>query len=130
MIEKVKNRLLSFGYNIIGSDYDVIRFALEKVEAIIKNDCNISEIPHGLEKIAIDMAVGEFLRMKKTFAPCDLDCLDLTSSAVKQIQLGDTNTVFATGEGSLTDEQRLDNLINHLLTNGREQFSCFRRIRW
>jgi len=130
MLEKVKERLLTLGYHVESNDYSAICFSLEKVEDIIKNDCNVSEIPTGLQNIAVDMAVGDFLLMKKTFAPKDLDCLDLTSPAVKQIQLGDTNTVFGIGEGSLTDEQRLDRLINYLLTNGREQFSCFRRIRW
>lgn len=50
--------------------------------------------------------------------------------AVKQIQTGDTNTVFATGEGSLTAEQRLNAFLNYLLTYGRDEFSCYRKIRW
>lgn len=50
--------------------------------------------------------------------------------AVKQIQTGDTNTVFATGEGSSTPEQRLNSFLNYLLTYGRDQFSCYRKIRW
>ena len=34
------------------------------------------------------------------------------------------------GEGSQTAEQRMDTLIQHLLNDGREQFSCYRRLRW
>ena len=82
----------------------------------------------GVEHIAVDMAVGEFLLSKKTFAPESLN-IDL-SYAVKQIQAGDTNTVFATGESSLTPEQRLDNFINYLRSYGKSEFASFRRIKW
>lgn len=130
MLDKVMERLASLGYtDISDSDKAVLGFAVGKVTNTIRNDCNISEIPDGLTHIAVDMAVGEFLTAKKTFAPDDIAGLDL-DYAVKQIQLGDTNTVFATGEGSLTSEQRLDALLNYLLTHGRDEFSCYRRIRW
>ena len=79
--------------------------------------------------IAVDMAVGEFLTAKKTFSPDSIAGLDL-DYAVKQIQTGDTNTVFATGEGSQTAEQRLTAFISYLLTYGKGEFACYRRIRW
>lgn len=130
MFQKVKKRLLEFGYCAKSNDEAAVDYSVKKVQNIIKNDCNVSEVPEGLINIAVDMAVGDFFFTKKTFAPDEIDCIDLNSPAVKQIQLGDTNTVFATGEGSLTDEQRLDRLINYLLTNGSEQFSCYRKLRW
>lgn len=99
------------------------------MENTIKNDCNTPSIPDGLVNIAVDMAVGEFLTAKKTFSPDSIAGLDL-DMAVKQIQTGDTNTVFATGEGSSTPEQRLNSFLNYLLTYGRDQFSCYRKIRW
>lgn len=129
MLERVKTRLQSFGYVLQDGDEVILIFSIEKVTNTIKNDCNVSEIPDGLMNIAIDMAVGEFLTVKKTFSPNDIAGLDL-DYAVKQLQEGDKNTVFATGEGSLTVEQRLDNLLNYLLTYGRDEFSCYRRIRW
>lgn len=129
MLELVKTRLQSFGYVLQDGDEVILTFSIEKVTNTIKNDCNVSEIPDGLMNIAIDMAVGEFLTVKKTFSPNDIAELDL-DYAVKQLQEGDKNTVFATGEGSLTAEQRLNNFLNHLLTYGRDEFSCYRRIRW
>jgi hypothetical protein len=129
MLEKVKERLQSFGYTLKDGDEVILTFSIQKVENTIKNDCNVSSVPDGLENIAIDMAIGEFLTAKKTFSPDDIAGLDL-DYAVKQIQTGDTNTVFATGEGNLTAEQRLDNFLNHLLTYGRDEFSCYRKIRW
>lgn len=129
MLEQVKDRLRSFGYEFQSEDKAALAFCIGKVESTIKNDCNVSEIPEGLVHIAVDMAAGEFLTAKKTFAPDSLAGLDL-GLAVKQIQEGDTTTVFSTGESTQTDEQRLTAFLNYLLTYGRDQFSCYRKIRW
>ncbi len=129
MLERVKERLESFGYALKDGDEVILTFSIQKVENTIKNDCNIPSIPDGLMNIAIDMVVGEFLTAKKTFSPDDIAGLDL-DFAVKQIQVGDTNTVFATGEASLTPEQRLNNFLNYLLTHGRDEFACYRKLRW
>ena len=129
MLERVKERLESLGYVLKDGDNTLLTFSIQKVENTIKNDCNVPSIPDGLMNIAIDMAIGEFLTAKKTFVPADLEGFDL-EYAVKQIQTGDTNTVFATGEGSMTPEQRLTSFIHYLLTYGRAEFSCYRKIRW
>lgn len=128
-VETVKNRLASFGYEVKAGDEFALAFCVEKVRSTIKNETNWQDVPEGLEHIAVDMAAGEFLLSKKTFAPDDLEGFDL-EYAVKQIQTGDTNTVFATGEGSLTPEQRLIAFINYLLSYGKAEFNAFRRIRW
>ena len=129
MLERIKERLQSIGYAVKDSDDITINFAMQKVENTIKNDCNISAIPDGLMHIAIDMVVGEFLMSKKTFAPDDLLNFNL-DAAIKQIQEGDTNISFAVGEGSKTDEQRLDGFIDYLLNYGRDEFITYRRFRW
>ncbi len=104
-------------------------FALDKAVGSIKNDCNLADLPEGLQRIAVEWAAGEFLQAKKAFAPDDLAGLDL-EAAVKQIQAGDTTVVFAAGEGSQTPEQRLNGLINYLLSYGRAELACYRRLRW
>lgn len=128
-VDTVKERLKSFGYEVKESDEFSLTFCVDKVRNTIKNDTNQSEVPEGLEHIAVDMTVGEFLLAKKTFAPDDLANFDLTY-AVKQIQTGDTNTVFATGDSCLTPEQRLTTFINYLLSYGRAEFSAYRRLKW
>lgn len=129
MLEKVKERLKSFGYEMQEVDELALGFAIQKVENTINNDCGTASVPEGLLNIAVDMAAGEFLTAKKTFSPNSIAGLDL-DYAIKQIQTGDTNTVFATGEGSLTAEQRLNAFLNYLLTYGRSEFSCYRKIKW
>ena len=128
-VETVKKRLESFGYEVKADDEFALTFCVGKVSSSIINDINWKEVPEGLEHIAVDMAAGEFLLSKKTFAPDDLTGLDL-DYAVKQIQTGDTNTVFGVGEGTQTPEQRLTTFINYLLSYGKAEFSSFRRIRW
>lgn len=128
-VDAVKERLKSFGYEVKVSDEFTLTFCVEKVHSSIKNEINWDDVPDGLEHIAVDMAVGEFLLSKKTFAPDDLENFDL-DYAVKQIQTGDTNIVFAVGEGSMTPEQRLTSFINYLLSYGKAEFNSFRRIRW
>lgn len=127
--DKVKDRLQSLGYEAREGDGPALAFCVEKVRSTVRNEVNWQDVPEGLEHVATDMAVGEFLLFKKTFQPGDLEGLDL-EYAVKQIQQGDTNTVFATGEASLTPEQRLTAFISHLLSYGRAEFNAFRRIRW
>lgn len=129
MFDKVIERLKSFDYELKDGDDAVVNFLIQKVENTIKNDCNVSSVPDGLINIAVDMVIGEFLSAKKTFAPEDIASINL-DLAIKQIQTGDTNTVFATGEANQTDEQRLNSFINYLLTYGRDEFSCYRKIRW
>ena len=51
-------------------------------------------------------------------------------AAIKQIQEGDTNTVFAVGEGSLTPEQRLEVLISRLTRDRTREFIRYRRLVW
>lgn len=128
-VKAVTERLRSFGYEADESDSFSLAFCVEKVHSTIRNETNCQVIPEGLEHIAVDMACGEFLNAKKTFAPDGLSGIDL-DVAVKQIQTGNTNTVFAIGDGSSTPEQRLTAFIDYLLDYGKPEFNSFRRIRW
>lgn len=127
-VSTVKERLKSFGYEAGEEDDFSLAFCMDKVRSIIMNKAHLSSVPAGMEQAAVDMAVGEFLLAKKTFAPDSLSSLDL-GAAVKQIQAGDTNTVFATGEGSQTAEQRLDAFISRLLSR-EEEILHYRRLVW
>lgn len=129
MKKQLRERLAAFGYELQPADEALLVFALDKAVGSIKNDCNLADLPEGLQRIAVEWAAGEFFQAKKAFAPDDLAGLDL-EAAVKQIQAGDTNVVFAAGEGSQTPEQRLNGLINYLLSYGRAELACYRRLRW
>lgn len=128
-VKSVIERLTEIGYEVKESDTFSLTFCVEKVTNTIKNETNLSEVPDGLSNIAVDMAVGEFLLGKKTFAPDDIAGLDLTTQ-VKEIKEGDTTTSFGTGESTQTPEQRLTTYINYLLNYGKVEFSSYRRLKW
>ncbi len=127
-VSTVRERLEAFGYDAREEDDFSLAFCVDKVRSRIKNKAHLSSVPADLEAVAADMAAGEFLLAQKTFFPDRLAGLDL-GMAIKQIQEGDTNTVFATGEGSLTAEQRLDAFISRLLSREGEILH-YRRLKW
>jgi len=113
---------------VTGADSDpLLDILLTHVQQRILNKTNLSEIPEGLESVAVYMVVGEYLNMKK--ATGDLEGFDL-EAAEKSIQEGDTNITFAIGEGSLTPEQRLTNLINYLIGGRADELYRYRKLVW
>ena len=129
-VEDIKKRLESFGYSAVSENEAALVFALKKASDICKNDCNVSEVPEGLEAIVTDMAVGEFLLTLKTFNPSSLSNIGLSfESAVKELSEGDTRISFAT-DGNKSDEQKLDIMIDLLINGRRLEFACYRRFRW
>lgn len=110
------------------ADDPLLDMVLTNVQWRIKNLSNLSEIPEGLESLAVSMAVGEYLNMKKCFG--QLEGFDLDAAAVKSIQEGDTNITFALGEGSSTPEQRLNSLIDYLINGRIGEIYRYRRLVW
>ena len=129
-IEKILQRLVSFGYKPSEADSWMITFCMQKVENHIKNSCNISEIPDGLIEIEIDRICGEFLFSKKQSGQLNADNGFDVDMAIKQVQAGDTNVTFAVGEGSETLETKLNALISYLMNFGEGDFVCYRQIKW
>ena len=126
MREAVVDMLAALGVTGAAGD-PLLDIVISNVQYRVQNETNQSELPEGLVSVAVYMAVGEYLNMKKVSG--QLDGFDL-DAAIKQIQEGDTNTVFAIGEGSSTPEQRLNSLID-FLTHGRSrELYRFRRLVW
>lgn len=126
MRDQVISMLAALG--VTGATTDpLLDILLQNVQQRILNKTNQSVIPEGLESVAVYMAVGEYLNMKKTVG--QLTGFDL-DAAIKQIQEGDTNTVFAIGEGSLTPEQRLNGLIDYLINGRSDELYRYRKLVW
>jgi len=124
--DQVISMLTALG--VTGATTDpLLDILLQNVQQRILNKTNQSVIPEGLESVAVYMAVGEYLNMKKTVG--QLTGFDL-DAAIKQIQEGDTNTVFAIGEGSLTPEQRLNGLIDYLINGRSDELYRYRKLVW
>lgn len=127
MRDKAVEMLMALG--VAGAaDDSLLDIVLNNVQWRIKNLSNLSEIPEGLESLAVSMAVGEYLNMKKCSG--QLEGFDLDAAAVKSIQEGDTNITFALGEGSSTPEQRLNSLIDYLINGRIGEIYRYRRLVW
>lgn len=129
----VEMRLLTLSYPVTEADQKILSYVTGHAAQYVCTFCNFpscpDDIPGSLRYVTVDYAVGNFLQHKKTFAPNDLTNLNL-DFAVKQITTGDTTTVFATGEGSQTDEQKLNSFISYLMTYGKQELNSHRRVKW
>ena len=126
MLEDAVAFLEALGVAGAGDD-PLLDFIISTVTERIKNETNQPAIPEGLNRLAVEMVAGQYLSLKKGSG--QLEGFDL-EAAVKQIQEGDTNTVFAIGEGNTTPEQRLDTLINYLMNGRTREFIKYRRLVW
>lgn len=124
--EMVLKRLVSFGYFLKEDDSWELSFLMVKVENQIKNSCNTTSIPEGLFHVATDMICGEFLMNRKNSGRLELSDLDL-DGAITSISEGDVSISFDTNS---TDEIKFDQLINYLMTKGKGELVCFRRLKW
>ena len=128
MLDDVIALLEALGVSGAGGD-PLIPYMINSVTEREKNETNQDTIPDGLHYVAVELVVGEYLTFKKNAGQLDIDGLDL-EAAVKQIQEGDTNTVFAIGDGSLTPEQRLEALLSRLTRDRTREFIRYRRLVW
>ncbi len=126
MREDVVKMLAALG--VMGADSDpLLDLVVSNVQQRILNLTNQSTILEGAKSVAVYMAVGEYLNMKKGMG--QLEDFDL-NAAIKQIQEGDTNITFAIGDGSQTPEQRLNSLIDFLINGRIGEIYRYRRIVW
>lgn len=123
MREQVETRLNALGYAVTDSDRIALDFAIQKAEWTIQNACNVGTIPDGLLYVAVDMACGDFLSVKKNLG--QLPEFD-AEAAIQSIKEGDTQITYAVGSG----ESPVDWLLNHLSNEGKSQLLRYRRLVW
>ena len=126
MSNMVLQRLVSLGYKIEENDDCFLAYITKKVENHIKNSCNVTTLPDGLLYVAVDRVCGEFLFTKKQSGQLTVEGIDLRC-AVASISEGDTSISFVNGA---SDEEKFDQLINYLMTQGEGELVCYRRIKW
>ena len=126
MRDQVVEFLAALGVTGAGEDV-LLDFVVSNVQQRIMNLINLSTVPDELEPMAVQMAAGDYLNLKKGSG--QIGGFDL-EAAIKQIQEGDTTTTFAIGEGSSTPEQRLNGLIDFLINGRMAEIYRFRRIVW
>lgn len=127
-LSEVTDLISALGYTLTTGDDTLLAFSAGYVEQEIKNSCNVTEVPEGLYKVAIQLIVAKFLTMKRNSLSAEtIDSFDF-SPILKELSEGDTKQVWDTSSGS-SASQRLDLLIAQL-ESGRSQFVTYRRLKW
>lgn len=125
--ELLEQRLAMLGYTATEADAGALCYLLTQTENDIRAECNIDELPSDLLDVVIDRTAGAFLMEKKATGQLEGFNLDIVE---KSVSAGDTSVTYATGEGCLTPEQRLDKLIADLTGRGKKRVSRYRRLVW
>ena len=123
-VELVLKRLHTLTYQVLDEDIFHLAFAIQKTENTIKNECNIQSIPKELICDAVDMVCGYFLFNKKQVGQLS-DNFDLDSAT--SVAFGDTKITYSSNE---TNDQKLNTLLSYMMDKGKEQFSCYRKLKW
>ena len=109
----------SVGYDVQESELPLLTYVYNGVEQHVKNECNVTEIPGGLQTVLDELTAGKFLALQKGVI------LGAESTeVVKSIREGDTTVEL----GGTSTEQRYDALVG-ALTKERD-LSCYRKFRW
>lgn len=110
MLETIKLRLQSLGYEVVESDDFALNFLFQKVEQHIKHFCNIDTIPDCLESVMVDMVCGEFLQEKKSLG--QLTSIQI-EPIIKKIQDSVTTVEFSsTVDAEAQFNAYIDKMIN------------------
>src|SRR5574344_941146 len=117
--QDVVDRLSTLGYTAVQADDLLITFLMNKIEDHIRNQCNTSAIPEGLQYKAIDMVSYEVLITKIGTGELDVD------AAIAAIKEGDTQVDF-NASGDL--KAQYAQYINSLVTPG--DFAKYRLFTW
>ena len=140
----LKVRVISFlrmiGYNVEKANEDdemvedeldilMIDFILEKTQTVVKSRTNLLEIPEKLTHVIVEMSAGEFLRNKRTSGKLDGFEINLDAPVLQSDKQGDTALSWATDK-VMSAEERLNQLINHLINSGNGEIAGCRRLSW
>lgn len=127
----VMDYLPAFGYTVKDERNDtiVMNHALERAIQRALTFTNQKTIPKGLEYEIINMAVGEFLYIKKiTGGLRDGENGLVFPNVIKQFTEGDTN-VSANAQGK-NDEANFENMIERMRYGDPFVLEHYRRLHW
>ena len=124
LLEKIKLRLKSLGYEPTENDDFALEFVMDKTEQRIKHFCNISEIPDCLEWVFIEMACGDFLQAKKSLG--QLTNMQV-EQIVKSIEDGDTTVSFQSGVDA---ETVFNNYLDKMINGHVDSLIAHRKLLW
>ncbi|MCC0752910.1 phage head-tail connector protein [Clostridioides sp. ZZV13-5731] len=111
-VERLK-KLLGFSREDDSKD-TILEFILEDVEEIVKNYCNISVIPEGLNSTILRMAIDMYKNES-------LGSEDIALGSISSISEGDTSVSYRSSASEFKES---------LLKDYKSQLNRYRKIRW
>lgn len=119
--------LENMGIKDVSCDDVLLSFIKDETVNQVKLHCNISVIPKQAKETVVLMIMGKYLKSLKAVGKLELSDLDF-DAVPKSVSLGDTKVEF-TGNG-VTDERKLDSLIDSWISGGLSSLNHFRKIAW
>ncbi|HBF6109038.1 TPA: phage head-tail connector protein, partial [Clostridioides difficile] len=92
----------------------ILEFILEDVEEIVKNYCNVSVIPEGLNSTVLRMAIDMYKNE-------NLGSEDIALGSISSISEGDTSVSYRSSASEFKES---------LLKDYKSQLNRYRKIRW
>lgn len=122
-MEKIKELIQLYTGVDIGDTFDaVLTYIYDAEKQHILNDCNLTEMPDGLQFVLNERVAGRFMESHKRLLLSDEDLQVATS-----IKEGDTQVNF----GNVTPESRFDAIVQRLIGTDRERdIACYRKFKW
>lgn len=127
-VQSVRDYLPAFGYTPKDSDNIIIRHAIERVLLRIKAYTNQVTIPKELKYEAINMAIGEFLFIKKTTGNLDKEDGIGFRDIVRQFTEGDTN--LSANMAGKDDETIFNEWVDKTRHGDPYILEHYRRLHW
>ncbi len=103
-----------------------LAFSVRKEEQEVLGYCHIDEVPKALYPMLCDRSCGRFLYGLKQSSRLEVEGIDL-SGILTSLAEGDVKVEFDKGA---SDEVRLDALLGAMMNSGKEQMTCYRKLRF
>ncbi len=126
-IHEIITLLENMGVKNISCDDALLGFIMHETINQVKSHCNISAIPKNAKEIVISIIIGKYLKSLKSVGKLELNELDF-DAAPKSVSLGDTKVEFTGND--ITNEKRLDLLIDSWISSGLSSLNHFRKMVW
>lgn len=127
VLEGVTELLTALG--VEDADDVLLEYIAGSVMERIRNRINSDDIPEGLYHACIRLVTGEVLRALYSSGKLEAEGLDFSAPAL-QISEGKVNITMASGNGTLTADQKLAQLIAGLTDIEAYNVHRYRRLIW
>ena len=117
------------GYTLSNSDVFGIAFSIVNAESYFTSKCNRADVPTALYSYALQYVAGDFLEKKLSSGNLELGELDLSSTILTSIEMGDVKESF---DKSSSDRTALETTLNYFKNAAEKDgvLKCYTKVRF